>query len=137
MDFRKLSFGLGIFSIALGAVELLAPRGITRALEADGHEGLVKAFGVREVIAGVGLLQSPAHSARVWNRVGGDVLDLGTLALAARKTPRNKTVWGAIAFVVGATIIDAFVALGLDGSTGKTLPARETDGDDVRASVMA
>jgi hypothetical protein len=123
MDYKKLSLGLGLFSIALGATELLAARRITRAMEADGGDRLVKGFGVREIVAGVGLLQSPAHATRVWNRVAGDALDLAALGVAARNAPRNKAVWGAIAFVVAATILDTVVARGLDQRTGETLPS--------------
>lgn len=122
MDYRKLSFGLGLFSIALGATELLASRRIAGALRARDQEGVVKAFGIREIVAGVGLLQSPAHSARMWNRVAGDFLDLGALGLAARRAPRKPAIWGALAFVAGATVLDSIVACGLDRSTGKTLP---------------
>lgn len=122
MDYKKLSLGLGVFSIALGAVELFGAKRITRALEADGHEGVVKAFGAREMLAGVNLLAAPAASANMWNRVAGDAIDLGTLALAARNAPRNRAVWGAVAFVVGAGLLDIVVARGLDGTTGKLLP---------------
>jgi len=125
MDYKKLSFGLGVFSLALGAAELFASKRIAEALEAEGHEGLIKGFGAREVVAGVGLLQSPAHSARVWNRVAGDAMDLASLGVAARNAPQNKAVWGAIAFVVAATALDVIVARGLDAETGKTAPVRE------------
>lgn len=123
MDYKKLGFGLGVFSIALGVTEIFASRRITRALNAEGHEALVKGFGAREIAAGAGLLQSPAHAVRVWNRVAGDGMDLAALALAARKTPRRGAVWGALAFVVGATILDIVVARGLDRTTGTTAPA--------------
>ena len=125
MDYKKLSLGLGLFSIALGAAELLAPRKITRALEAEGHESLVRGFGAREVAAGVGILMQPAVATGVWNRVAGDAMDLGALGLAARNAPKNKAVWGALAFVVGATVLDALTASGLDRQTGKTIPIRE------------
>ena len=49
-------------------------------------------------------------------------MDLAALGLAAKNTPRNKAVWGAAAFVVGATLIDILAARGLDRTTGKTLP---------------
>lgn len=123
MDYKQLSLGLGVFSIALGASELFASKRIARALGAAGNEGLVKGFGVREIVAGIGLLQSPAHSTRMWNRVAGDAMDLGALALAAGKSPRNRTVWGAIAFVVGAAALDIIVARGLDAQSGNALPA--------------
>lgn len=124
-NYRKLNFGLGIFSIALGAAELLASRRIAGALDSEGHEGVIKAFGVREIAAGIGLLQSPARAARMWNRVAGDAMDLGALALAGRTAPRNKALWGAIAFVVGAAALDIIVARGLDATTGKTTPMRD------------
>lgn len=122
MDYRKLAFGLGIFSIALGAAELLGSKRITRALDADGHEGLVKGFGARELLAGANLLAAPAHATNVWNRVAGDAMDLSALALAARKAPGNRAIWGSIAFVIGATLLDIATARGLDATTGKTLP---------------
>jgi hypothetical protein len=125
MDYKKLGLGLGVFSIALGVTELFASRRITRALEVEGHEGLVKAFGGRELLAGANLLAAPAHATNVWNRVAGDAMDLGALGLAARKAPGNKATWGAIAFVVATTVVDLVAASGLDRQTGKTSPRRE------------
>jgi hypothetical protein len=122
MDYKKLGFGLGVFSIALGAAELLAPRRIARALGAEGKEGLVRAFGGRELLAGANLLAAPAVATNVWNRVGGDAMDLAALGLAAKNAPRNKAVWGALAFVVGATLLDVVAARGLARTTGKTFP---------------
>lgn len=124
MDFKKLSLGLGLFSLALGAVELFGSKKITKALDAEGHEGLVKGFGAREVAAGLGILNAPAASINVWGRVLGDAMDLAALGLAAKGSPRNKAVWGSLAFVVGATALDALVALGLDKQTGKIEPTR-------------
>ena len=120
MDYKKLSLGLGVFSLALGAVELFAAKRITKALDAEGHEGLVKGFGGREVAAG--LTAAPAHAPRVWNRFAGDMMDIVATSAAAKNSPRNKATWGALAFVVGAAVLDAWVAIGLDEQTGKTLP---------------
>ena len=128
MDYKKLGLGLGIFSIVLGAAELFAARRIAETLDAEGHEGLIRGFGAREVVAGVGLLAAPAHATNVWNRVAGDAMDLAALGAAARNAPRNRAVWGALAFVVGATALDIWVARGLDGTTGKTSPVRSTAG---------
>jgi hypothetical protein len=122
VDYKRASFGLGLFSLALGAAELFAPKRIAGALSAEGHEGVVKTFGAREVVAGIGLLQAPAHGARVWNRVAGDGMDLAALGLAARKAPGNKLIWGSIAFVAAVTALDVAVALGLNRTTSKTLP---------------
>lgn len=124
MDYKSVGFGLGLFSVALGAAELIAPGRITKALDAEGSEGVVKAFGVREIAAGAALLTAPAASTNVWNRVIGDAMDLGALGLAARNAPRNPVVWGAIGFVAGVTLVDVLTARGLDNETGKAAPVR-------------
>ena len=124
MDYKKMSLGLGMFSIALGAIELLGSRKVTETLDAEGHEGVVKAFGAREILAGVNLLVAPAVATNMWNRVAGDVMDLAATGFAAKNAPKNKAVWGSLAFVAGALLLDAFVANGLDRTTGKTSPAR-------------
>src|ERR1700712_203671 len=69
-------------------------------------------------------LSAPAKLWPVWGRVAGDALDLVALGAAARKSPRNRTVWGSLAFVAAATALDVFVAGGLDRTTGKMSPAR-------------
>ena len=124
MDYKKLSLGLGVFSLALGAFELFGSRRIAETLDAEGHEGLVKGFGAREVLAGVNLLAAPAVATGMWNRVAGDVMDIVATSAAAKNSPKNKAAWGALAFVVGAAALDAWVAIGLDKQTGKTLPTQ-------------
>ena len=116
--YKQLGLGLGVFSVVLGLTELLAARRITRELDAEGHEGLVRGFGARELAAGAALLVSPANSTNVWMRVAGDAMDLAALGAAARRSPRNRAVWGALAFVVAATALDLIVARGLDRTTG-------------------
>jgi len=110
MNYKSLSRGLGWFSLALGAAELLGSRRITRTLGTAGGETVVKAFGAREVASGVALLQAPAHATRVWGRVAGDALDLGALALAARRSKKRGAILGAAAFVAGAALLDTLVA---------------------------
>jgi hypothetical protein len=122
MDYKKLSLRLGLFSLALGAAELFGSKKIAQTLDAEGHEGLIQGFGAREVVAGLGILQQPAHAVTIWNRVAGDVMDIVAVSAAAKNSPANKAVWGALAFVVGALVLDAVVAKGLDRQTGNTLP---------------
>jgi hypothetical protein len=135
MDYKKLSLGLGVFSIALGAAELLASRRIARGLGVEGREGVIKAFGARELAAGAGILASPAHSGTIWNRVLGDAMDLATLGLAARRNPRNPLVWGAIGFVAGATAVDVLTARGLDRTTGKFFPTGDGKSAETHAAL--
>lgn len=113
MNYKHMSLGLGLFSFALGAAELFGSRRIARTLHVPGNEGLIRGFGAREVLAGAGLLAAPTRPIAVWNRVAGDAMDLAALGMAAGKAPRSRSVWGAIAFVVGATALDVFVARGL------------------------
>ena len=122
MKFKSLGLGLGAFSIVLGLTELFAANRIARALEAEGSEGLIKGFAARELLAGANLLAAPAVSTNVWNRVAGDAMDLTALGVAAKAHPRNGAVWGAVAFVVAATVLDVVTALGLDRESGKMLP---------------
>jgi len=124
MAYKKLAFGLGVFSIALGLGELLAAKRIAGTLDAEGAEGLIKGFGARELLAGANLLAAPAVATNSWNRVAGDAMDLTALAFAAKGSPRNRAIWGSIAFVIGVTLLDIVTAHGLDRTTGKTLPLR-------------
>lgn len=125
MDYKKLGFGLGVFSVGLGALELAAPGRISRwlGLDEDGPaRTVIAAFGVRELVAGAMLLRSPADSFNVWNRVFGDTLDAAALLLALGRSNRKGAVAGALAFVGGAAALDAWTARGLDKQTGQAFP---------------
>jgi len=127
MDYKKLGFGLGVFSIGLGLVELLGARRVARTLGVEGGraEGVIRLFGARELLAGGMLLRGPAVSTNVWNRVVGDVMDLGALVMAAPRSSRPTALAGALGFVAGATALDVYAARGLDQETGRTWPRSE------------
>ncbi len=123
MDYKKLGLGLGMFSLALGAVELAAPGRLAKALglnDRGSAKTVIKAWGARELLAGVALLRGPAVGTNVWNRVFGDALDIGSLLLALGSTSKPRAVAGALAFVGGATALDIYTARGLDEQTGST-----------------
>jgi hypothetical protein len=106
----RLSRGLGWFSIALGVTEFVAPRALANLIGIDprGTTAMIlRAMGVREIAAGVGLLMQPNRPLPLWARVAGDGLDLGLLGLAAA-TKRTSTprLIGAIAAVAGVTALD-------------------------------
>jgi hypothetical protein len=107
----KISNGLGWFSIALGAAELLATRSITRALGMRGDETLVRLYGVRELATGVGLLTTRDPVPWLWGRVAGDALDLGTLGVRfSQRNPKRDTVGMVLANVAVIAALDVFAA---------------------------
>lgn len=106
----KLAYQLGWCSIALGVVELLASRRVARTFGMHGQERLIRAYGVREVVKGVGLLTSPNPTPWLWGRVAGDALDFATLAYAYRTSPKRRNLAIAMANVAGAVAVDALAA---------------------------
>jgi hypothetical protein len=107
---RKITKALGWFSIGLGAAEVLAPRQLCRALGVDEHNKLVRGFGLREIGAGIGLLTMQKPAKGLWARVAGDALDIGALGAAVAKSRRRAVAIGALASVVGITVLDAVMA---------------------------
>jgi hypothetical protein len=102
----RLSRALGWFSLGLGLTQLLAPRRITGALGMEGNEGLVRAYGAREIGSGI-LSLSVDKDAGLWSRVAGDGLDLVTLLTGLRpNNPKRGNVGVALAMVVGITALD-------------------------------
>lgn len=116
LDARTLAKGLGWFSLALGAVELLAPGAIKRHVGTPGSPLLLQAYGLREIGAGAAILLSDRPVGMVWGRVVGDALDIATLVPALHPdNPHRAGAVGAMAFVLGATALDVAVALQGDG----------------------
>ena len=102
-----LARGLGWFSIALGVTELVAGRTLARTLGMEDHTSLIRAYGAREIATGVGILALGDPKPWIWGRVGGDALDLATLARGLdRENPRRDSVGLAIAAVAGVTALD-------------------------------
>jgi hypothetical protein len=106
----RMARNLGWFSLGLGALELLAPRRITRALGMDGQENLVRAYGLREVASGM-LTLSVEKNAGLWSRVAGDGLDIATLMANWRddKSKRSNVAVG-LMMVAGITLLDIATA---------------------------
>lgn len=110
----RVARGLGWFSLALGAAEIVAPGRLGRALGLEGKERLLQAYGGREIGAGIwALSDTPAPA--IWSRVAGDLVDLATLAAGLRgadeEQRRNNFI--ALAAVAGITAVDVLTALSL------------------------
>ena len=96
---QALACGLGIFSIAIGVAELVAPRWIGGLAGARVSPNMMRAFGVREIATGVGLLMASKRGPWLWGRVAGDALDIASV--------RNPA---AIAALAGVTAVDVAAA---------------------------
>lgn len=109
----RLARALGWFSLGLGLAELVAPGRLTRALGMEGNETLVRAYGAREIGAGVMSL-SVDRTVGLWSRVAGDMLDIATLMTGFRDdNPKKNNVGIALAAVIGVTLLDIACAQGL------------------------
>ncbi|MCK1392505.1 hypothetical protein [Bradyrhizobium sp. 1] len=102
----QLARALGWFSIGLGIVEFFAPRRVTETLGMEGHETMVRAFGVREILAGVMSL-SVDKNAGLWARVGGDGLDAAALLSGLTPdNPKKGNIALALLMVGGIAVLD-------------------------------
>jgi len=106
----QITRGLGWFSIALGLTEIIAPRELCRAIGVEAKPTLVRACGLRELAAGVGILTQPHQPAWLWSRVAGDAMDLSLLAGAMVGNGKSKGATIATAAVAGVTALDVYAA---------------------------
>ena len=110
-DGRTLADGIGWFSIGLGLYEVLAPRQLGRWLGMEDRSALLQAYGVREIVKGVGILRNRRPTGWMWGRVAGDVLDLATLAPGLDDdNPKRGNVALAMGAVAGVTLLDLLCA---------------------------
>ncbi len=118
---------LGLFSLGLGAAELLFGRQMNRRLGLGQSPGLVRAFGAREVASGTAILAFPDMAAPVWIRVAGDVLDIAVLLGALRSGRRREEALLALVAVAGVTVVDVVTATALTQRHNRALAtARRT-----------
>ena len=120
---QTMARGLGYLSLGLGFSQLLAPRWFSRTIGVaprDENDTIVRLIGLREILAGTGLLTSGNPAPWVWLRVGGDLMDLALLGrAAASKDVDHERVNGALAGTVAVTAMDVLSGVGATaGSNG-------------------
>ncbi|MBM6596731.1 hypothetical protein [Microvirga pudoricolor] len=115
---HALAQGLGVFSLALGALELFAAKPLARWLGMEKHETLLRAYGAREIATGIGILTAKDPTPWIYARVGGDALDIATLGagLADDSTEQDR-VGLALGAVAGVTVLDVLCAKALTDET--------------------
>lgn len=108
----RLAKSLAWFGIGLGTLELVGAKRISSFLgvEGAGTEAIIRAFGAREIAAGIVTL-STEKKLGLWARVAGDGLDIAALmnALQASRGQRGN-VKLALVTVLAATALDLYAA---------------------------
>ena len=125
---KRVARGLGWFSIGLGLAEVVAPKRLAGFLGMEDRTGLIRAYGLREIVTGVGILAQRRPAPWLWARVGGDLLDLSTLgaSLAANDRRRGR-IAAATGTVAAVTALDIACARKIsregdvDGGNGSTM----------------
>lgn len=127
----RLADGLGLVSIGLGMLEMLAPHAVGRRVGLKDHDRVIQLYGVRGVATGVGLLMArdADRPAWLWGRVAGGALDVMTLAAGTAQVGPRKRQRAAMAMgaVVGVAALDLLCAwkLGEEQDAPRRGPMRD------------
>src|SRR4051794_12906072 len=126
---KRLTQGLGWFSIGLGLAEIVAPGAVSALIgvrDRTKTRTILRLYGLRELAAGIGILSRPRPAGWLWARVAGDAVGLTSLvkALDGRRNDRGLIAFG-ITSVVGVTIADVYCARALDEQRRQTGESQE------------
>jgi uncharacterized membrane protein len=116
---EKLVKGLGWFSLGLGLCEIFAPRALSRLIGVRPHTGLMRLFGVREVVSGLGILTQPNSADWIDARIAGDAMDLTMLggSFFSERSNQGRLAL-ATAAVAGVTALDILCSKDLKEGPG-------------------
>jgi len=102
----SLARGLGWFSIGLGLAELLAPEEMAE-WTGTRRPHLMQLYGLREIVCGLGILNSSQPIAWMWARSAGDALDMATLGVAlCEDDGEHDRILASMAAVAGVAALD-------------------------------
>jgi uncharacterized membrane protein len=104
---QRLARSLGWLSLGLGLTKLVTPRTIARVTGLNSKHGVIRLLGLREILHGVSILNSPKPIGPLWSRVLGDIIDLAVLrkGAASPNASRGPLIVTA-AVVAGVTVLD-------------------------------
>lgn len=109
---------MGWIGIGLGVAELLTP-GLVSSLTGVQNKRLLRLYGLREIVCGIGILNSERPANWMWARFAGDVMDFASVleAIASNDTDRKDEAAMALVAVAGAAFTDAACATMLSAET--------------------
>jgi len=108
---RELAHGLGWFSIGLGLTEVAFGDAIARWLGMPRAAPVIRAYGAREVLQGIGILGASDPTPWISARVAGDALDIATVLPGLEgRNPHKDNVLIALVALAGVTAIDVVCA---------------------------
>jgi hypothetical protein len=88
------------------------PRALARAAGMPNLPTLTRAYGLREIGTGVGILTSKDPSPWLWGRVAGDALDVATVGAGLVTAGRPLRTLTSVAMLLGVAYVDMLVAAG-------------------------
>ncbi|KQO86865.1 MAG: cyclase dehydrase [Methylobacteriaceae bacterium] len=128
-----LAQGLGWLSLGLGAAEIVGGAAIARWLGKPELTPVIHAYGVREIVTGVGILGTQDPTPWIWGRVGGDAVDIATVLPALEESnPKRGNAMIALMALAGVTALDVVCAHNL--SEAPLRPSRRVRSDYGRRS---
>jgi uncharacterized membrane protein len=148
---QRIAQGLGAMSLGLGAVSVVAPDAVCRAIgiapTAD-RTTLARVVGVREFGHAALLLGNRDPAPGAWSRVGGDLLDIGLMVIAlgsprVRRDRVTTVILGLVAITaidVAASVVTSRASSNGNGSysgngTGRMPDQAHQTGRPVRQSI--
>ena len=113
----KLARTLGWISLGIGIAEIIAAKRVARVTGIH-QPHLIQAFGVRELVTGIGILSSSRPTNWMWSRVAGDGLDLLTLGKACALGDENDRQAATITGIgiAGIMALDTVAAVSLSAA---------------------
>ena len=141
-DGEGLAKALGWFSIGLGVAQIAAPARMARLIGVDDDgksTATMRAVGVREIAAGVGLLTQPRPAQWAWGRVAGDAMDLAMVGNALTSDDNDRPRAGAaLVALLGITALDVYCAQRLTNKRRDSMTTaadEKQEGTRVRKSI--